>query len=63
MYTEAYGQWDFNASYDVTENLTIFAEGINLTNEYQRQHGRHERMLINLRQSSPRYNLGMRYTF
>ena len=63
VYTEAYGQWDFNASYDVTENLTIFAEGINLTNEYQRQHGRHERMLINLRQSSPRYNLGMRYTF
>lgn len=63
VYTEAYGQWDINASYNVSENLQVFAEGINLTNEYQRQHGRHEQMLINLRQSSPRYNVGMRYTF
>ncbi|QJR81367.1 TonB-dependent receptor [Alteromonas pelagimontana] len=63
VYTEAYGQWDINMSYNVTENLTVFAEGINLTNEYQRQHGRHEQMLINLRQTAPRYNVGVRYQF
>lgn len=35
VYIEVYGQWDFNVSYDVIENLIIFVEGINLINEYQ----------------------------
>ena len=35
--TEAYGQLDFSASYELSENLSISFEGINLTNERQLQ--------------------------
>ena len=63
IYTEAYGQWDINVSFDVNENLTVFAEGINITDEYSRQHSRHENMVVNVTQQAPRYNIGARYTF
>ncbi|WAJ72479.1 TonB-dependent receptor [Catenovulum adriaticum] len=62
-YTDAYGQIDVNFSYDLSEHLQVFVEGINITDEYTREHGRHERMLLNLRQMAPRYNIGARYTF
>lgn len=29
----AYGQWDASASYDISKNVSIFAEGVNLTKE------------------------------
>ncbi|WOX06887.1 TonB-dependent receptor [Microbulbifer pacificus] len=63
VYTEAYGQLDANVSYDVQDNLTVFAEGINLTSETQRLYGRHENMVIGAIQSGARYNLGVRYSF
>ncbi|WP_440906003.1 TonB-dependent receptor [Catenovulum sp. SX2] len=63
IYTEAYGQWDLNVSYDVNENLTVFVEGINITDEYTRQHSRHQNMVMNVTQQAPRYNIGARYTF
>ncbi|SDK62176.1 TonB-dependent receptor [Microbulbifer yueqingensis] len=63
VYTEAYGQWDANASYDIQDNLSVFVEGINLTNETQRLHGRHENMMIGTIQTGARYNLGVRYSF
>lgn len=62
-YVEAYSQIDINVSYDVTENLVVFAEGINVTNEYQRSHGRHKNNLIGIYDGEPRYNLGVRYSF
>jgi TonB-dependent receptor len=37
---ETYGQWDISASYDINENFTIFAEGINITEEELVQTGR-----------------------
>lgn len=63
VYTEAYGQVDINVSYNVTDKLQVFAEGINVTDEHQRQFSRHEQMLVNLRQQGARFNLGARYTF
>mgnify|MGYP000367809512 CR=1 FL=1 len=63
VYTEAYGQWDVNASYEYNENLTLFAEGINITNENTRTYGRHELMTLNYQQTGPRYNVGVRYKF
>jgi len=38
VYTEPYGQIDFNASYDITDNLSVSAEAINLTNETEVQY-------------------------
>ncbi|WP_346837697.1 TonB-dependent receptor [Microbulbifer sp. SAOS-129_SWC] len=63
VYTEAYGQWDANASYDIREDLTVFIEGINLTNETQRLYGRDKHMMIGAIQTGARYNLGVRYNF
>ncbi|MDF2178784.1 TonB-dependent receptor [Aliiglaciecola sp. CAU 1673] len=62
-YTEAYGQWDLNLSYDVNDNLTLFAEGLNITDEYTRTHGRANEQVLNVTQTGPRYNLGLRYKF
>jgi len=63
VYTEAYGQWDLNVSYDVNDALSVFAEGINITDETQRLYGRHENMMIGAIQTGARYNLGVRYSF
>lgn len=64
-YTEAYQQIDFNMSYDIpqVEGLSVFLEGINITNEYTRQHGRASYQVLNVTQQGARYSLGARYNF
>ena len=63
QYTEEFGQWDMNASFNVTDNLTVFVEGLNLTNESQRIYDRFPNQLLNANQFEARYNIGARYTF
>lgn len=63
VYTEDYGQLDMSASYDIDDNLTMSFEAINLTDENQRQFGRHEQMTRSIFQTGTRYLLGARYTF
>ncbi len=63
IYTEAYGQVDINISYEINENFSIFAEGINVTEEDRRLHGRHENMVIAAIEQGARYNIGARYKF
>jgi len=62
-YTEAYGQWDLNVSYQAMDNLALFAEGINVTDEIQRVHGRTENEVLFATQAGPRYLIGARYSF
>lgn len=62
-YTEAYGQIDINASYDINENFTVFMEGINVNDETIRQHGRASEQLTAAIQSGPRYVIGIRGKF
>ncbi len=62
-YTEAYSQIDFNVSYDITEDLTVSFEGINITDENIRRHGRTSAMLWKLDELGARYALGVRYKF
>ncbi len=62
-WTEAYGQVDAIISYEVMENLTLSLEGINLTDETQRIHARHENMVRFATQTGPRYMFGVRYRF
>ena len=62
-YVEAYAQLDFNISYQVTEELSVSFEGLNLTEENSRNHGRSERQVISLYDLGARYQLGARYTF
>ena len=62
-WTEEYGQVDAIVSYEVMENLTLSLEGINLTDETQRIHARHENMVRFATQTGPRYMFGVRYRF
>lgn len=58
-----FGQWDVTASYDIDENLSVFFEGINLTNETEEIFGRYEEQFLSARQYGTRYLLGARYVF
>ncbi len=63
VYTEAYGQLDINASYKLTENLTVHAEVINATDGIQRLHGRAKEQVLYVTQTGPRYMFGANYKF
>ena len=59
----AYGQLDISASYEVNDNLTVFMDGINVTESDFRVYGREELQVLQAGQTGARYNLGVRYTF
>lgn len=62
-FVEEYGQWDINASYEVSENISVFVEGINITEETTRQHGRFKDQLLSYDQYGARYNVGVTVKF
>ena len=62
-YTEAYSQLDISINYEVTENLIVSLEGINITEEDRRVHARGNSMVIFAGEQSARYALGVRYNF
>ncbi|GGW75284.1 TonB-dependent receptor [Alteromonas halophila] len=63
QFAREYGQWDLSVHYDITEDLTVFFEGINLNNETEEGYGRYEEQFLFARQYGPRYSLGVRYIF
>lgn len=63
VFTAPFGTLDLNVSYDVTDNIAISFEGINLTSETVRTYGRSERQLYFAQELSPRYLLGLRARF
>ncbi len=62
-YVEDYAQWDASASYDVTDDITVFVEGINLTEEYTHSRGRFSNQLLDIVDSGRRLSFGVRGTF
>ena len=62
-FTSAYGQIDANVSYGVNDNLSVFIEGINLTNEPTRVHGRWSNQVKAYETYGTRYNVGASYAF
>jgi TonB-dependent receptor len=62
-YTEEYGQFDLNVSYQWGDNLTLQAEAINITDEIQRIHGRTATQALFVTQTGARYMIGARYKF
>jgi TonB-dependent receptor len=63
LFTAAFGTLDFNISYEVTENLALSFEGVNLTSEPVRQYGRNEKALVFAQELKPRLLAGARYRF
>ncbi|WP_028876202.1 TonB-dependent receptor [Teredinibacter turnerae] len=62
-YIEAYSQIDMNVSYDITDSISVFFEGINLTGADNREFARNEKQMYYLEDLGPRYALGARYSF
>ena len=58
-----YGQLDISASYEISDNLTIFADGINILEADYRVYSRESLQVLQAGQTGARYNLGVRYTF
>ncbi|MFT5760018.1 MAG: TonB-dependent receptor [Alteromonadaceae bacterium] len=65
VYVEAYSQVDLTVSYELpqVEGLNIFFNGINITDEKRRTHGRSSYEVLNYTQTGARFALGARYTF
>ncbi|TQV70980.1 TonB-dependent receptor [Aliikangiella marina] len=62
-FVEEYSQVDLSVGYEFNEDLTIQFEGINLTEENFRVHGRTSVQMWNLEEYGARYSLGVRYSF
>lgn len=62
-FVEEYSQLDANVSYEINDNFSVFLEGINLTEEDQRIHGRSSYQVRQYSVGHVRYNLGARYVF
>ena len=63
QFAKEFGQLDMSVNYDITDNLTVFFEGINLNDETEQGFGRYEEQFLFARQYGPRYTLGARYSF
>ncbi|MEW6998674.1 TonB-dependent receptor [Colwelliaceae bacterium BS250] len=63
QFAKEYGQWDASVNYDITDQFTVFLEGVNLNNETEEAFGRYEEQFLFARQYGPRYTIGARYTF
>ncbi len=60
---EDYSQLDFSAGYDISDNITVFVEGINLTKEYTHKRGRYGNHLLLMEDSGRRWAFGVRASF
>lgn len=63
VFVDAYDQFDVSVSYNVTDNINLTFEGINLGGSTTRTFGRDESNLWLAQELKPRYLLGARYTF
>jgi len=62
-YVEPFGVVDAAVNYSVTPNILLTFEGLNLTKEHIRQHGRDPVNIIFAQELDSRYQLGVRYKF
>jgi len=60
---EDYAQVDISGSYDINDNISVFFEGINLTEEYVHKRGRFANQLLLVEDSGRRFAVGLRGTF
>ncbi|MCR6650039.1 MAG: TonB-dependent receptor [Cellvibrionaceae bacterium] len=60
---EDYSQLDLSAHYDITDAVSVFIEGINLTGEYLHKRGRYDNHLLQMEDSGTRWALGVRASF
>lgn len=61
--TDTFGQWDVSASFDVSDQVTVFFEGINITGEELVQTGRFANQVYSVEDNGSRYAIGVRAKF
>ena len=63
VFTEEFSQVDFQLTYRINDDFSVFVEGTNITDEAIRKHGRYDEQFILYRNTGPRYALGFRGQF
>lgn len=63
LWTEGFGQWDASASYNVTENIALTLEAVNLLDEEIRQYNTDKDRLYSLYKNGRRFVVGARFAF
>jgi len=63
IFVQEFGQFDANISYDLTDNLVLSLEAINITGENFVTFGRSRSQVLFAQELSPRYLFGARYKF
>ncbi len=63
IYVEEYEQIDLSVGYDVNDHLSVAFEGLNLTEEDVRWHGRSKKQMWFVEDQGARYSVGARYKF
>ncbi|WP_419815300.1 TonB-dependent receptor [Glacieibacterium sp.] len=62
-FTKAYGQLDLNVSYDITQNIAVSIEGINLNKEGVKTYGRSPNQIWLVQEGQRRILAGARFRF
>ena len=62
-YVRSYQQLDISASYALNDIISVFIEGVNITQENVLKHGRYRNQLLLAQQPGARYSLGLRGSF
>ena len=63
VFTEEFSQIDLQLTYRFTEDFSVFVQGVNITDEAIRKHGRYDDQFILYRNTGPRYSVGFRGQF
>jgi iron complex outermembrane recepter protein len=62
-FVQPFSQIDARASFAITPNFSVFAEGVNIGNERTEKVGRFDNQILLLEETGPRYSLGIRAEF
>src|SRR5690554_964654 len=63
VHTDAYQTVDVSVSYDLTENLTVFVDGSNVTGEVVEKYGRYKNQFMGYEDTGALYTFGVRAKF
>jgi TonB-dependent receptor len=63
LFTDTFGTLDANISYDLTDNIALSLEAVNLTSEPFRQYARGKTNLVFAQELKPRFWAGARFRF
>jgi TonB-dependent receptor len=61
--TESYGQLDMSVTYYLNDNMTLYFNGLNITNETLHLYSLNKSQVLQAVQTGPRWDIGFRYNF